>query len=67
MKYSSCALLAGLTLVPLIGASPQQQAPAMGPGWAFPVTDKVQPPRGRSNCPRKGGGQHQDLYRGASG
>jgi len=44
MKYLFCALLAGLTLVPVIGASAQQQAPAMGPGWAFPVRDKVQPP-----------------------
>jgi cytochrome c553 len=46
MKYLFCALLASLTLVPLIGASPQQQAPAMGPDWAFPVRDRVQPPGG---------------------
>ena len=45
MKYLFCALLASLTLVPPIGAFPQQQAPVMGPGWAFPVRDKVQPPR----------------------
>jgi cytochrome c553 len=44
MKYLFCALLASLTLVPPMGASPQQQAPVMGPGWAFPVRDKVQPP-----------------------
>lgn len=47
MKYLLCALLASLTLVPPIAASPQQQrAPAMGPDWAFPVSDTVQPPRG---------------------
>jgi cytochrome c553 len=44
MKYLFCALLASLTLIPPLGASPQQQAPVMGPGWAFPVRDKVQPP-----------------------
>jgi cytochrome c553 len=44
MKCLCCALLVSLTLVPPIGASPQQQAPVMGPGWAFPVRDNVQPP-----------------------
>ena len=44
MKYLFCALLATLTLIPPIGAFPQQQAPVMGPAWAFPVRDKVQPP-----------------------
>jgi cytochrome c553 len=43
MKYFYCLLLATLTLVPLVGAAPQQSGPAKGPGWAFPVTDKVQP------------------------
>ena len=45
MKYLFCGLLAGLILVPLMGASPQQQTPVMGPGWAYPVKDAVQPPR----------------------
>jgi cytochrome c553 len=45
MKYLFCALLAGLTFVARIGAFPQQ-APVTGPGWAFPVRDAVQPPRG---------------------
>lgn len=53
MKYAFCALLASLTFVFLIGASPQQQAPVLGPGWAFPVADKVQPPRGDPNAPVK--------------
>ncbi len=55
MKYVFCALLASLALVPLMGASPQQQAPApaMGPDWAYPVRDKVQPPRGDPNTPVK--------------
>ena len=44
MKYLFCALLASLSLVTPIGASPQQQAPVMGPDWAYPVRDKVQPP-----------------------
>jgi cytochrome c553 len=44
MKYLFCALLAGLTLAALTGASPQQQAPAR-PTWAFPVKDDVQYPR----------------------
>jgi len=47
MKYMRCYVFACLTFVSLIGASPQQQnAPAMGPNWAFPVADPVQPPRG---------------------
>src|SRR5579883_708279 len=46
MKYLLWALLASLMIAPLIGAPPQQQAaPAMGPGWAFPVKDPIQPPR----------------------
>lgn len=54
MKYMLCALLASLTFAPPMGASPQQQsAPAMGPDWAFPVADKVQPPRGDPNAPVK--------------
>lgn len=54
MKYMLCALLASLTFVPPMGASPQQQsAPAMGPAWAFPVSDTVQPPRGDPSAPVK--------------
>jgi len=53
MKYVLCVLLAGLTLVPPIGASPQQQAPVMGPDWAFPVRDAVQPARGDPTAPVK--------------
>ena len=54
MKYMLCALLASLILVPLIGAFPQQQsAPAMGPDWAFPVSDTAQPPRGDPSAPVK--------------
>jgi len=53
MKYLFCALLASLTLAPLMEASPQQQAPVMGLGWAFPVADKVQPPRGDPSAPVK--------------
>jgi cytochrome c553 len=53
MKYLFCALLAGLTLVPVIGAAPQQQAAVMGPDWAFPVRDKVQPAGGDSTAPVK--------------
>jgi cytochrome c553 len=43
MKYLFCALLSGLTLLPVIGAAQQQARVAMGPDWAFPVRDKVQP------------------------
>lgn len=53
MKYVFWALLASLTLVLVLGASPQQQAPVMGPGWAFPVKDEVQPPAGDRNAPVK--------------
>jgi cytochrome c553 len=45
MKVLLYALFASLTFVPLMEAAPQQQAPAPPPGWAFPVADKVQPPR----------------------
>ena len=53
MRYVFGALLASLIFVPLIGASPQQQTPVMGPDWAFPVRDAVQPPRGDPNAPVK--------------
>ncbi len=53
MKYLFCALLAGLTFIAVIGAAPQQQAPVMGPDWAFPVRDKVQPAGGDSTAPVK--------------
>lgn len=54
MKYLLCALLASSTFVPPIAASPQQQrAPAMGPDWAFPVSDAEQPPRGDPSAPVK--------------
>ncbi len=53
MKYLFCALLASLTLVPLVGAAQQPQGPAMGPSWAFPVMDKVQPAGGDPTAPVK--------------
>ena len=54
MKYLFCALLSSLTLLPVIGAAPQQQARvAMGPDWAFPVRNRVQPPAGDPTAPVK--------------
>jgi cytochrome c553 len=61
MKVLFCALLASLILVPLIGAFPQQQAPVERPGWAFPVADKVQPPRGDPNTPVKVAGSSKSY------
>jgi cytochrome c553 len=53
MKYFFCAVLASLTLFNLIGAAQRPQGPAMGPDWAFPVMDKVQPAGGDPNSPVK--------------
>ncbi len=61
MKVLFCALLASLILVPLTGAFPQQQAPVDRPGWAFPVADKVQPPRGDPNTPVKVAGSSKSY------
>jgi cytochrome c553 len=43
MKYLFRVLTA-LILVPLATPAQQRQPPVMGPTWAFPMTDKVQPP-----------------------
>ena len=61
MKYLFYALLVCLTLFPLMEASPQQQAPVMGPGWAFPVADKVQPPREDPSTPVKVAGSSKSY------
>jgi cytochrome c553 len=51
MKYLLYTLLAGLIFLSPMGAAPQQQAaPAMGPGWAFPVRDTIQPLREDPNA-----------------
>lgn len=50
MKYLFAFFLATLTLLPVIGAAPQQQARVvMGPNWAFPVRDNTPPPAGDPN------------------
>ena len=69
MKYVFGALLASLMLVSLTEASPQQApppqaAPAMGPGWAFPVKDPVQPaPPEDPNTPVKVAGSSKSYTR----
>ena len=70
MKYLFCVLLAMLTFVPAVGAVPQQPGPAqqpapvMGPGWAFPVKDPVQPaPPEDPNTPVKVAGSNKSYTR----
>lgn len=61
MKYLFYAMLVSLTLFPLMEAAAQQQAPAGPPGWAFPVADKVQPPREDPNTPVKVAGSSKSY------
>ncbi len=61
MKVLLYALFASLMLVPVMEAAPQQQAPALPPGWAFPVADKVQPPREDPNTPVKVAGSSKSY------
>jgi cytochrome c553 len=61
MKLLLYALFASLTLVSVMQAAPQQQAPALPPGWAFPVADKVQPPREDPNTPVKVAGSSKSY------
>lgn len=63
MRSLICVLLVTLLLMPAIGAAPQQQPSPMGPGWAFPVRDQVQPTTTEESGPLKVPGSTKEYTR----